>query len=117
MAAGHVSPLVVLREHPLEWKTGERVSMPARGSSRAIFSRREDDVLQNPVSSPTEKQLQSSLKATDKTTVVLGLSIGGRVFMAKADQEGTKVGDTEMNEGDICCATEQRQKETRLSRL
>ncbi len=68
--------------------------MPAPRDSRALFSWREDDVLQNPVSSPTEKQLQSSLKATDKTTVVLGRSIGGRVFMAKADWEGTKVGDT-----------------------
>ena len=107
MAAGNVSPLVVLREHPLEWKTGERISISAPRSPRGLFCWREDDVLQNPVSSPTEKQLQSSLKATDKTTVVLGLSIGGRVFMAKSYWEGTKVGDTEMKEGDIRCATEQ----------
>jgi hypothetical protein len=36
---------------------------------------------QKPEFSPTEKQLQSSLKATDNTTVVLGLSIGGLVFI------------------------------------
>jgi hypothetical protein len=37
--------------------------------------------MQNPVLSPTEKQLQSSLKDTERTTVVFGLSIGGLVFI------------------------------------
>jgi hypothetical protein len=48
---------VVLSEHAFAWK------------------------MQKPLLRPTEKQLQSSLKATDRTTVVLGLSIGGRVFI------------------------------------
>lgn len=40
-----------------------------------------DDVLQNPEFSPTANSLQSSLKLTERATVVLGLSMGGLVFM------------------------------------
>ena len=39
------------------------------------------DLLQNPVLSPTAKQLQSSLKEMESTTVELGLSSGVRVFI------------------------------------
>jgi hypothetical protein len=48
---------VVLSEHAWAWK------------------------MQKPELRPTEKQLQSSLNATERTTVVFGLSIGGRVFI------------------------------------
>jgi hypothetical protein len=38
-------------------------------------------ILQNPVLSPTEKQLASWLKEADKATGLLELSIAGLVFM------------------------------------
>jgi len=39
------------------------------------------NTLQNPVLRPTAKQLQSSLKVMESTTVELGASMGGRVFI------------------------------------
>lgn len=43
--------------------------------------KKENDVLQNPEFSPTANSLQSSLKLTERATVVLGLSMGGLVFI------------------------------------
>lgn len=42
------------------------------------------DSLQNPVLSPTAKQLQSSLKVMERTTVALGFSSGVLVFILAA---------------------------------
>lgn len=52
------------------------------------------DLLQNPVLSPTAKQLQSSLNEIERTTVELGLSRGVRVFIsATGDGDGDGGGD------------------------
>lgn len=60
------------------------------------------DLLQNPVLSPTAKQLQSSLNETDRTAVALGVSRGVRVFMltwlpglaqSVAEEEASKRGE------------------------
>lgn len=48
--------------------------------------------------SPTAKQLQSSLKLMESTTVREGLSIGGRVFMLISDQEGLMILQTSVGE-------------------
>lgn len=43
-----------------------------------------EDVLQKPELRATEKQSEGSLNATDNTSLVLGASIGGRVFIVGA---------------------------------
>jgi len=71
-------------------------------------------LLQNPVLSPTAKQLQSSLNEIERTTVELGLSRGVRVFMlmgCDALKERTQVTSVEglmSKMADAACSTDKR---------